>query len=89
MLIVQKGAESVSVLDTVSADELMRKMIIAGCTESLTKRTMIGSKVTQRVFEIVADDIKIAVHGQDDAERVIHWLLGLGVDAVEVMRATE
>jgi len=89
MLIVQKGTETVSVLDTVSADELMQKMIVAGCTEPLTKRTMIGSKITQRVYEILADDIKIAIHGQDDAETVVHWLLGLGVDSVEVKRTSE
>lgn len=89
MYIVQKNIERITVKDKESADKIMYLLMVAGCSDSLTKRSIIGGQSKEKVFTVTADGTQIEVVGQNDAEITLHWLLSLGLNSVTVERSAE
>ena len=87
MHVVARGIERVNVLDKESADKLMVLLIKNNCGEALSKKDIVGSKVTGQTFNIECRDTDISVVGQDNTEIVTHWLLGLGLEEVTIKRS--
>jgi hypothetical protein len=89
MFIVQKSIERVTVHDKDSANKLIYLLTVSGCADALSKREVIGAQNKGQLFTVKESDTEITVVGQDNAEIVTHWLLGLGINEITVSRVNE
>ena len=89
MFIVQKNIERVTVHDKDSAKKLIYLLTVSGRADALSKREVIGVQNKGQLFTVKESDTEITVVGQDNAEIVTHWLLGLGINEITVSRVNE
>lgn len=86
MYIVNKGAEKVMMPEQSSATDLIQALIIMGCGESIKNQYIGGNKEQLQIYEVCFLDKHIKVYTQDDAIKVVSWMLTLGCNKASIER---
>lgn len=89
MYLVRKGETRISLPDKESRTKLVCALAAEGCSEPITTQHIIGSKEDIDRFEVSFGDTSVIVLGQKDAETVLDWMLGLGINKVTIEKLTE
>ena len=86
MYIVNKGTEKVMMPEQVGATDLIQSMIIMGCGESIKNQYIGGNKEQLQIYEVCFLDKHIKVYTQEDALKVVAWMLTLGCNKASIER---
>lgn len=86
MYIVNKGAEKVMMPEQIGATDLIQSMIVMGCGESIKNQYIGGNKEQLQLYEVCFLDKHIKVYTQEDALRVVGWMLMLGCNKASIER---
>ena len=87
--IVSKGQERVTVPDKTSAIALSNALMVLECSEPITHQTIRGNKQELEVYEISFLDKHINVVGQGDVEKILHWVMTLGCQKINISKLGE
>lgn len=85
---VIKGVEKVAVSSREDAKALMRALSDHDSKETISRQDVIGKDVEFN-FYVCWDDEAVATTTQDDAERILHWMLSLGCAEITIKNKQE